>query len=132
MLAMHQDIQEKAFDEVQQVMRQSNGDITDCELHKMQYLEMVIKETMRLFPVLPIHARMATDDIKLENYTIPRGANIVISVFNAHRNPNNWGSDADKFIPERFLPDNFAKVHPYAFIPFSRGEIFYHTQTNIH
>lgn len=123
MLAMHQDVQERAFDEVKRVMLQLNGgDITEKDLHSLTYLEMVIKETMRLFPVLPIHGRLAKDDIKLEKYTIPRGANIVISVFNAHRNPKNWGSNAGEFIPERFLPENFAKIHPYSFIPFSKGK----------
>lgn len=122
MLAMHEDVQQKLFNEIEKIVEDKNEEINDSQLHKMNYLEMVIKETMRLFPVLPIHAREASEDIELENFTIPAGANIVISVFNAHRNPKNWGEDAEKFIPERFLPENFEKLHSYAFIPFSRGD----------
>jgi cytochrome P450 len=122
MIAMHNDVQEKLFVEVQNVINELGETIGEEHLHKLIYLEMVIKETMRLFPVLPIHARLASEDIELEKYTIPAGANIVISVFNAHRNKNNWGDDADKFRPERFLPENYEKIHSYAFLPFSRGK----------
>lgn len=122
MLAMHQDVQEKVFEEVQNIDTEIEGDkVTDADLHKLQLLERVIKETMRLFPVLPIHGRYASEEIQLEKYTIPAGANIAISVFTAHRSKSNWGDDADLFKPERFLPENFSKIHPYSFIPFSRG-----------
>lgn len=120
MLAMHDDVQERLFEEVKNVV---DGDITETHLQKLNYLEMVVKESMRLFPVLPIHARIAKEDVELENFTIPAGANIVISVFNAHRNKKTWGDDADQFRPERFLPENFEKLHPYAFLPFSRGNL---------
>lgn len=122
MLAMHDEVQEKLYNEVQNVIDELGPEITEAHLHKLNYLDMVIKETLRLFPVLPIHARIAHEDIELEKYTIPAGANIVISVFNAHRRVDSWGEDADKFKPERFSPENFKEIHSYAFIPFSRGE----------
>lgn len=119
MLAMHKDVQEKVFEEVQNVI--GAKDVEESDLHRLHYLEMVLKESMRLFPVLPIHARVATEDVELEKYTIPAGANIVISVYNAHRNTTTWGDDAEKFRPERFSPENYGKLHPYAFLPFSKG-----------
>lgn len=123
MLAMHQDVQQKLFEEVQMVANEVEGDeVTDVDLCKMQFLETVVKETMRLFPVLPFHGRYASEEIQLENYTIPAGVQIGISVFTAHRNKNNWGEDADLFNPDRFLPKNFEKIHQYAYIPFSRGK----------
>lgn len=125
MLGMHADVQEKLYNEVQNVINELGGEITENHLHQLTYLEMVIKETMRLFPVLPIHARVANEDIELESCTVPKGANIVISVFNTHRNVKNWGEDAELFKPERFYPENFEKLHPYSFIPFSRGEIYF-------
>lgn len=123
MLAMHGSVQDELHREVEEVSAELGDSITEAHLHKLSYCEMVIKESLRLFPVLPIHARIANDDIVLDDYTVPKGANIVISVFNAHRNVKNWGSDADRFRPERFLSENYASIHPYSFIPFSRGEL---------
>jgi cytochrome P450 len=123
MLAMHSSVQLELHREVEAVSSELGDTITEKHLHKLSYCEMVVKEAMRLFPVLPIHARIANEDVKLEKYTIPKGANIVISVFNAHRKVENWGHDADKFKPERFLSVNLEKIHPYAFLPWSRGDI---------
>lgn len=123
MLAMHKNVEEQLHKEVVDVINEFGSELTEKHLHNLNYLDMVVKETLRLFPVLPIHARIAKEDIKLEKYTIPAGANIVISVFNAQRKVENWGEDAEKFRPERFLPENYEKIHSYAFIPFSRGEI---------
>jgi cytochrome P450 len=52
---------------------------------------------------------------------LPKGATLVISTFNVQRNPDYWGHDANKFRPERFEPENFLKVPPYAYIPFTGG-----------
>jgi len=54
-------------------------------------------------------------------YNIPRGTNILIFIWNIHRNKETWGSDAEEFKPERFLPEDFENIPTYAFIPFSRG-----------
>jgi cytochrome P450 family 313 len=52
---------------------------------------------------------------------VPQGANLMIPVVHIHRSKVYWGEDADEFKPERFEPENFKKVHPYAYMPFSRG-----------
>ena len=58
----------------------------------------------------------------LENYTIPPGVTVLIPIFNSQRNPKYWGEDAALFNPDRFLPENFAKINSYSYIPFGGGK----------
>jgi cytochrome P450 len=52
---------------------------------------------------------------------VPNGSVFLIPVLEVHRNKSIWGEDAMEFKPERFEPENFKKIHPYAYIPFSGG-----------
>ena len=54
-------------------------------------------------------------------YTLPKNANVVFRIIDVQRNPALWGHDADLFKPDRFLPENINKIHPYAYLPFSLG-----------
>lgn len=121
MLAMHKDVQQKVIDEIDSVF---NGGTTTPDfdsIHKLDYLDMVIKETMRLFPVLPITAREAEDEVTLGDQTIPKGTILGVYAFGTQRSKKYWGEDADLFRPSRFEPENISKVHQYAFIPFTGG-----------
>ena len=51
---------------------------------------------------------------------LPAGSTFGIAPFFLHRNPDHW-QDPDEFIPERFLPENSNKRHPFAYVPFSAG-----------
>lgn len=54
------------------------------------------------------------------NCKLPEGSTCILGVFQVHRNPKYW-PDPLKFDPDRFLPEETAKRHPYAWIPFSAG-----------
>ena len=53
-------------------------------------------------------------------YTLPAGMSVVLLIYGMHHNPLVY-PEPEKFKPERFLPEQSAKRHPYAFIPFSAG-----------
>lgn len=57
--------QEKLFVEINEIFGNSNSPITMQDLKKADYLDRVIKETLRLFPFAPIISRKATSDIQL-------------------------------------------------------------------
>ncbi|CAH0589026.1 unnamed protein product [Chrysodeixis includens] len=122
LLGMHQDAQEKVFLEQQSIFGNTSKSPTKEDLQKMFYLERVIKESMRLYTVVPIIARNIDKDIYLptSDVTVPAGAGAVIGAFAVHRSAV-WGPDPDVFDPDRFLPDRSAGRHPAAFIPFSYG-----------
>ncbi|XP_050299942.1 cytochrome P450 4C1-like [Anthonomus grandis grandis] len=119
MLAIHQDIQEKVLDEVLQVKADEES-VQLYHLPNLNYLERIIKETLRLFPVVPFLLRRAEGDIDLGEFTIQKDCSIAINIFHLHRNEKYW-PNALKFDPDRFLPERAAKIEPGSFIPFSHG-----------
>lgn len=64
MLGLHPKVQDKAYEEIISVL---DGDLNDEKLHKLEYLDRVIKETLRLFPTVPISFRKATEDVQIGN-----------------------------------------------------------------
>ncbi|KAJ9577302.1 hypothetical protein L9F63_006141, partial [Diploptera punctata] len=120
LLGLHPEVQEKAYEEQQSIFEGSKRSATMKDLNEMKYLERVIKEALRLYPSVPTIGRMATEDIKLDNYIIPKGCTVTLQFFFLHRNADYF-PDPEKFDPDRFLPENVAKRHPYAYLPFSAG-----------
>lgn len=65
MLGIHQEVQQKASQELKEIYSSKEVEVTYDSLSKLTYLDMVIKETMRLFPVLPLSARETTGEFDI-------------------------------------------------------------------
>lgn len=117
-IALYDDIQEKCYAEVSQL--DDLQALTVFDFNKMEYLECVIKETLRLYPSVPFITRESKEETALNGIILPKGAQINIFPFHIHRDPRHF-PDPLKFDPNRFLPENTTNRHPYAFIPFSAG-----------
>ncbi|CRK99374.1 CLUMA_CG012597, isoform A [Clunio marinus] len=122
LLATHPEIQERVADELKEVFYSDEIDINYDNMMKLEYLERVIKESLRLCPVVPIIGRETQATIKIDEYEIPPGITLLINFYTLHRRPDIWGPDAEEFNPDHFLPDNVEKRHPYSFLPFSGGQ----------
>ncbi|XP_063621080.1 cytochrome P450 4d2-like isoform X1 [Cydia splendana] len=119
MLSRHPEVQDRVYEELCEVLGDSNRDMTAEDLPRLKYLEAVIRETLRLYPPVPIIVRSVEQDTDLPSgLTLVKGVGIVINIWATHRNPRYWGSDADVFRPERFLEP---LKHPAQFMPFSYG-----------
>ncbi|XP_061709749.1 cytochrome P450 4d8-like isoform X1 [Cydia pomonella] len=119
MLARNPEVQEKVFEELNDVLYCPDKAVTAADLPKLKYLEAVVKETLRLYPPVPIIVRTVTSDTELPSgVTVPAGTGICMHIWATHRNPRYWGPDVDSFRPERFLEP---LKHPAQFVPFSFG-----------
>jgi cytochrome P450 len=68
-----------------------------------EYLDAVVKEVLRLRPVVPVLARKLREDVELNGYLIPSRSVLMVSIFLLHRDPD-LHPEPDEFKPERFLP----------------------------
>lgn len=91
------------------------------QLNDMKVMERCIKESLRLYPSVPGISRVAQEGFKLSSgHFIPEKTIINISIYGLHRSVQIW-DEPDKVDPDRFLPENSAKRHPFSYIPFSAG-----------
>ncbi|EEZ99364.1 cytochrome P450 4g15 [Tribolium castaneum] len=119
MLGAYPHIQDLVVQELREVMgKKTSLDLTDVS--QLKYLEMCLKESMRLFPVGPFIFRDTTEDFQFDKMVIPEGVTVILSIYHAHRSPEHW-EKPDEFYPEHFAPEAMSKRHPCAFIPFSAG-----------
>ncbi|KAL6332446.1 hypothetical protein AAG906_008038 [Vitis piasezkii] len=84
-----------------EILETCGGHVPDTNmLGKMKL--MVIQEVLRLYPGVAFVSRQALKDVKLGDILVPKGVNIWIWIPALHQDPELWGSDAEKFNPERF------------------------------
>ncbi|KAK1804100.1 hypothetical protein P4O66_020140, partial [Electrophorus voltai] len=120
LIGSHPDVQKKVQMELQEVLGSAGRRVGAEDLKRLRYLECVIKESLRLFPSVPLFARRICKDCHINGFKIPEGVNTVIIPYALHRDPRFF-PEPEEFRPERFLPENSHGRHPYAYIPFSAG-----------
>ncbi|XP_010519601.1 PREDICTED: cytochrome P450 71B11-like [Tarenaya hassleriana] len=115
----------RVMEKVQAEIRERVTDkdnITEEDMEHLDYLKSVIKETLRMSPVVPLLiAREAMRDMKINGYEIPKKTRIQINARAVHHDPDVW-KDPDNFIPERFMDNNVDyKGQNFELIPFGGG-----------
>ncbi|XP_012279407.1 probable cytochrome P450 4aa1 [Orussus abietinus] len=120
LLAGNQDWQEKCVQELEKIFGPDSRAPSMRDLTEMRCLEMCIKETLRLYPSVPLFARTLGEDVKIEDHVIPAGCGVIIMPYCTHRLPHHY-DDPHAFDPGRFDGANSERRHPYAYLPFSAG-----------
>ncbi|HNA50015.1 MAG TPA: cytochrome P450 [Mycobacterium sp.] len=101
--------------------RLGDGPLDIDALEKLETLDLVINESLRLVTPLPFNVRRTVRDTELLGYYLPAGTNINLWPALNHRLPELW-TDPEKFDPDRFAePRAEHKRHRYAFAPFGGG-----------
>ncbi|KAJ3901204.1 cytochrome P450 [Lentinula edodes] len=118
LLSKHPEAQDRLRQELVEAKRQKEGeDLTYNELTELPYLDAICRETLRLYApasnvirfarrdgVIPLHKPiLGLDGTEMHEVAVPRGTTVFVSIFNANRNPDLWGKDADEWKPERWL-----------------------------
>lgn len=91
------------------------------DLPHLIYTDMVLKESMRLFPPAWAIGRQAEQDFELEGYHLPAKTAVMFPQWVIQRSPTIWGDDALAFKPERFDPEHPQEVPQFAYYPFGGG-----------
>jgi len=121
LLSRYPEIQRKVVNEIKDVIGEDKSKPIEMrELQDLKYLECVIKESLRLYPSVPIIGRITEEEIVLNGITYPKNTNIVIMFYHAMRDPEYFPEPL-KFKPERFSADSNVRIDPFAYTPFSAG-----------
>ncbi|XP_077216244.1 desmethyl-deoxy-podophyllotoxin synthase-like [Tasmannia lanceolata] len=114
-------VMEKAQAEVRKVLK-GKEKITESEFDELSYLKQVIKETMRLWPPLPLLVpRESIERCEINGYEIPKKTRVLVNAWAIGRDPRNW-ENPEEFYPERFSNSSIDfKGQHFEFIPFGAG-----------
>ena len=97
-------------------------DVTREHLRELRYLDMVVREAMRLYPSDVFIGRRTDEECVIDGKVIPPDTDLTMNIYYIHRHPDVW-EDPDKFDPERFSPESrqSATRSAFSYIPFSAG-----------
>ncbi|MEO8397817.1 MAG: cytochrome P450, partial [Chloroflexota bacterium] len=118
LLAQNPDAEAKLHEELDTVLAGRAPTLAD--LKQLPYTEMVVKESMRLYPPAYSFGRMAIEDVTIAGYDIPANTDINIFSYMTHRDAR-WWDEPEAFRPERFSTENEPTIPRYAYLPFGGG-----------
>ena len=119
LLSLHPEVEAKLVAQVREVIGDRAPTVEDVP--NLSYVNMVFRETLRLYPPVWIFSRTATADVDVGPVTIPKGGTVAVSPYITQRDPRYF-DDPESFRPERFAPGTEEKINRYANFPFGAGQ----------
>ena len=121
-LATRPDVEEKLIAEIDRITGgDPNYDLQYDDLMALTYTTQVIKETLRIYPPMPVTIRRSLKEGTLGPYGVRKGDIILVGTLAAQRDPRYWGPDPNRFDPGQFAMEKVVARPRHAFIPFSIG-----------
>jgi cytochrome P450/NADPH-cytochrome P450 reductase len=121
LLIEHPEVLARAREEVDTVL--AGGRVPEYDdLGRLDVIDRILKETLRLWPTAPAFAVAPYEDTLLGGrYLIARNRQVTVLLPSLHRDPRVW-TDPERFDIDRFLPENEAKIPAAAYKPFGNGQ----------
>ncbi len=119
LLAKHPEVEARLHHELDAVLEGERLPALD-DLPRLRYTEMVIAESMRLYPPAWALGRLALDDFDIAGYTLPAGSLVLVSQY-VIQHDARFFPDPHRFDPERFTPEAKESRPPFAYFPFGGG-----------
>ncbi|KZV25682.1 hypothetical protein F511_04743 [Dorcoceras hygrometricum] len=112
----------RAYEELDKVVGRDRR-LIESDIQNLAYLQAIVKETLRLYPALPLPGREFIEDCTVGGYHIPKGTRLIVNLWKLHRDPDVWGEDPSSFRPDRFLTGTSAtdRLQKFVYIPFGAG-----------
>lgn len=120
-LFRHPSVIKKLKNELEHVVGQKRM-VEETDLESLDYLDMVIKEGLRLHPVAPLLLpHESIECCTVDGFHIPKGSRVLVNVWAIGRDPDVWHEPV-KFIPERFIESNIdLRGRDFQLLPFGSG-----------
>jgi cytochrome P450 len=118
LLSQNPEIEEKLVDELDTVLAGRAPSVHD--LPRLPYIEMVVKEALRLYPPAWIFSRKVIEDITIGDYDIKKGSTLLFCPYMTQHDAHYFDSPED-FVPERFSPEREKEIARFAYYPFGGG-----------
>ncbi len=125
LFACYKEYQDKCREEIDKMFDKMNGSkstkISMELLNSLTFLDKFIKETLRLYPIIPLFGRDLETPIQLDESTfLPPKTIVMTSPWIIHGNPDIY-PEPKKFDPERFSAEKGKTLGPGEYMPFSMG-----------
>jgi cytochrome P450 len=120
LLAGHPEVEAELVDELRGVLNGREAGVAD--LRALAYTEMVVKETMRLYPPAWVIGRQALNNFEVHGYRLPAGTNVLLVPWITHRDARFY-REPEKFDPDRWRedPTRNGRLPRFAYFPFGGG-----------
>ncbi|KAM4073025.1 hypothetical protein ACB094_11G185100 [Castanea mollissima] len=101
--------------------------VDESDVENLPYLQAVVKETLRLYPPLPVTTRKCRQNCEIGGFEIPQETVVLINLYVIMRDPELW-NNPNEFQPERFLVSSekqesmkYKRNETFSFLPFGAG-----------